>query len=237
MNTPAFPGASCRSSIATPNRDALFYKQVGEEYCTSPEHFWLFNYPEVAAAISEFFDIKERYGFNLTLAPDVDKAFTNRILAERWSAAFRDQPDLSSSLIFRARKKDKIKHRYAIADIPASSVKLPKSPTYLDLEFGLKGVLLDSADKKVKVIRPSSDGLVCRFWSHKWSGHATIKTPLGQDTFDLYSMIPGWKNWKCDRVASAPEEITISHSGKKNVLTENHEVLFFEVFTFRKEPI
>jgi len=30
--------------ITTPNRDALGYKSVGEEYCTSPEHFWLFNF-------------------------------------------------------------------------------------------------------------------------------------------------------------------------------------------------
>jgi ubiquinone/menaquinone biosynthesis C-methylase UbiE len=33
--------------VTTPNRDPIFYKSVGEEYCTSPEHFWLFNYTEV----------------------------------------------------------------------------------------------------------------------------------------------------------------------------------------------
>lgn len=223
--------------ITTPNRDALCYQQVGEEYCTSPEHFWLFNYAEVAAAISEFFDIKEKYGFNLTIAPDVDKAFNNRILAQRWSAAFRDQPELSSSLIFRARKKEKVRYRYAITDIPASSIKRPKSPTYLDLEFGLKGVLLDSADKQVTVVRPPGDGMVCRLWSHKWSGCAAIRTAIGTDTLDLYTLVPGWKNWKCDRATSSPEEVTISHTGQKNILSDSNQVIFFEAFTYRKEPV
>lgn len=223
--------------ITTPNRDALVYQKVGEEYCTSPEHFWLFNYSEVVAVISEFFDIKEKYGFNLTVGPELDKFFTNRTLAERWSAAFQDQPELSSSLIFRARKRDKIKHRYAIADVPQSSVKLPKSPIYLDLEFGLKGVLLDSPDKKVTIVRPASDGMVCRLWSHRWSGRAAIKTSSGTDMLDLYTAVPGWKNWKCDRLTSAPEEVVISHSGQKNVLSENDQVIFFEAFTCRKEPV
>jgi SAM-dependent methyltransferase len=222
--------------ITTPNRDALLYQKVGEEYCTSPEHFWLFNFPEAVAVISEFFDIIEKYGFNGTIGPDLDKAFTNRTLAERWSSAFLNQPELSSSLIFRARKKDKIEHRYVISDIPASSITLPKSPTHLDLEFGLKGVLLDSAEKHVTVLRPASDGVVCRLWSHRWSGHATIKTVTGQDRFDLYTAVPGWKNWKCDRATSSPEKITICHSGQKNRLSLNDQVIFFEAFTYKKEP-
>jgi ubiquinone/menaquinone biosynthesis C-methylase UbiE len=223
--------------VTTPNREPVVYKSVSEEYCTSPEHFWLFNYAEVAAAISEFFDIKEKYGFNLTVGPELDKAFTNKLLAERWSAAFQDQPELSSSLIFRGRKKDKIKHRYSIVDIPSSAVKLPKSAKHLDLEFGLKGVLLDSPDKKVTILRPPSDGIVCRLWCHKWSGHAEIKTAMGREIFDLYTMIPGWKNWKCDRATTSPEEITISYTGNKNVLAENAEVLFFEAFTYRKNLV
>jgi SAM-dependent methyltransferase len=223
--------------ITTPNRDALLYQRVGEEYCTSPEHFWLFNFPEVVAVISEFFDIKEKYGFNGTIGPDLDKFLTNRTLAERWSAAFQDQPGYSSSLIFRARKKEKIQHRYSITDIPASSIKLPKSPTYLDLEFGLKGILLDSSDKKVTVLRPPSDGMVCRLWSHKWSGHAAIGTTVGWDTLDLYTAVPGWKNWKYDRASSVAEEITVCHSGQKNVLSSNDQVIFFEAFTYKKEPV
>jgi len=223
--------------ITTPNRDPVVYRWVNEEYCTSPEHFWLFNYAEVSAAISEFFDIKEKYGFNLTVGPELDKAFTNRTLAERWSAAFQDQPELSSSLIFRGRKRDNIKHRYSISEIPSSAVKLPKSAKSLDLEFGLKGVLLDSPDKKVTVMRPPSDGVVCRLWCHKWSGHAAIKTATGTDIVDLYTMVPGWRNWKSDRATTSSEEITISHTGQKNVLAENAEVLFFEAFTYKKEPV
>lgn len=221
--------------ITTPNRDPLVYKSVGEEYCTSPEHFWLFNYEEVTAAISEFFDIEEKYGFNLTVGPGLDKAFDNRILAERWSAAFQYQPELSSSLIFRARKKDAIKHRYTISQIPASSMKLPKSPTYLNLEFGLKGVLLDSREKKVTITRPPSDGMVCRLWCHRWSGFAGIKSAIGTDSLDLYTQVPGWKNWEYHRPISSPEEISISHTGKKNVLSENSQVIFFEAFTYRRE--
>jgi len=222
--------------ITTPNRDALLYVLVGEEYCTSPEHFWLFNYPEVVATISEFFDIKEQYGFNGTLGPDLDRAFQNRILVERWSAAFQDQPELSSSLVFRAVKKEDVSYRYILEELPAAAVTLPRSPTYLDLEFGLKGALLDSSEKKISVVRPPSDGVVCRFWSHRWSGYAQVTTPMRSEMVDLYSFNPGWENWKCDTKTTCPEEISIHHTGQKNVLSLSDQVIFFEAFTYRKEP-
>jgi hypothetical protein len=168
------------------------------------------------------------------MAPELDRALTNRILAERWSAAFKDEPSLSSSLIFRARKKNRISHRYSIAEVPASSVKLPRSPVYLDLEFGLKGVLLDSPEKKISLVRPPSDGIVCRFWSHKWSGHAAVQSAAGTEAIDLYTLVPGWKNWKSDRATSTPEEITITHTAQKNDLSENTQVIFFEAFTFNR---
>jgi hypothetical protein len=213
--------------ITTPNRDALLYRLTGEEYCTSPEHFWLLNYQEAVAVISEFFDIEESYGFNGTVGPELDRALQNRTWAERWSAAFQHEPELSSSLIFRAKAKDHITYRYEVDEIPATAIRLPAPPTHLPHEFGLKGVLLDSAGKEVAVTRPPSDGTVCRFWSHRWSGYTEITTPRMSEMVNLYSLVPGWENWTCDTKTRDPEKIRIGHSGAKYELSLNSQVIFF----------
>ena len=159
--------------ITSPNRDAVRYKEQGEEYCTSPEHFWLFNTPELISAVSEFFDIQEIYGFNGSYGShEEDRAETDPESAKLWSRRFEHEPEKATGVILRAVAKSDIKQFYRLVDLPSSQIEIVGGDTYLPLEFGLKGLLLDSPAASITLTRPLSDGIVVRFWSHRWSGRA-----------------------------------------------------------------
>lgn len=222
--------------LTTPNREAFLYHQVGEEYCSSPEHFWLFNRRELVETVSEFFEIEEEVGFNGTLGPELDRAFDSRILADRWAACFADRPEFASGIIMRVVRKEGVRHRYDIETVPASAVTVPPLPRYLDLEFGLKGLLLEQPEQEISIVRPPSDGVVIRFWSHRWSGYARILTSSGAHDRDLYSFHSGWRCWESCEPTTSPQTITIRREKKKTAASLDDQVIFFETFTWKKNP-
>lgn len=220
--------------ITTPNRHAIRYYEKGEEYCASPEHFWLFNYQELIDTVSVFFDIQECYGFNGSFGSYIeDREVKDRILCEEWSRQFEHEPHLATGIVLKARKKHNIDFYYEIEDIPSDRIIKPISQTYLDLEFGLKGLLLNDSDEHVRILRPASDGVVCRFWAHRWSGETCINTQERSDVVDLYSYDPGWKVWECGAATDHDTVIQIHPNKTKNPKAEASQVLFFEAFTWK----
>ncbi len=129
--------------LTTPNKNAVKYLQAGEEYCTSPEHFWLFDYNELVDMLSEFFEIKEAYGFNGSFGShEEDREITDRGLAETWSREFEHEPDKATGIVIRAVKKAGVSVDYEVEDIAPADITITGADTYLSLEFGLQGLLL-----------------------------------------------------------------------------------------------
>jgi len=220
--------------ITTPNRDAIGYRDQDEEYCTSPEHFWLCNYSELTAMVSEFFDIREAYGFNGSFGPDMDRAIADERRAEEWSRKFESEPSLATGIVLRAVKKNDVSVQYDINDIGSNSISISGADCYLPLEFGLKGLLLDRPDAEVIIARPPSDGVVCRFWSHRWSGHALLEFVDQCDRVDLYTLVPGWKNWICAKPTTGLSQIKVRPTMEKGPKSDNSQVIFFEAFTWHR---
>lgn len=223
--------------ITTPNRDAELYKNIGEEYCTSPEHFWLFNYDELLRTVCEFFEVKVAYGFNGSFSSiEEDHIEKDDSRAEQWSREFENEPGRATGIILHLIKKQNIPYRYEISDLPAENVSITNAETYLPLEFGLKGLLLDSANCQVTVKRPASDGIVCRFWCHRWSGKALVASGISYNIVDLYSYHPGWKNWLSGAATEKVSDIIITPTMEKNPKAEASQVIYFETFTWKMIP-
>lgn len=219
--------------ITTPNRDAVRYKEKGEEYCTSPEHFWLFNTSELVTCVSEFFEIQEIYGFNGSYGShEDDRAFESREQAHTWSRMFENEPEKATGIVLRATPRLNVTRSYRIKDVHSQDINIAGSDTYLPLELGLSGLLIDGPEASVKVTRAPSDGIVCRFWCHRWSGTALISTDAGVEEFDLYTKVPGWKNWVSRQRFGKPTSVKIMPSMRRNAKSEASQVIFFEAFAF-----
>ena len=220
--------------ITTPNRDAIKYKEKGEEYCTSPEHFWLFNYPELVEVVSLFFDIREAYGFNGSYGSHAeDRNERDEARAEEWCRQFEKRPDLATGIILRATKRPRVLGHYELIDIPFAGHRVEKANQYLALEFGLKGLFLEDETHNIKITRPPSDGIVCRSWCHRWSGIARVEHLGTSEEQDLYAYVPGWRNYVSRTPTSVDTHVVITPTMKKNPHAEATQVIFFEAFAWR----
>src|SRR5262249_27208032 len=110
--------------VTTPNRDAIGYRVQGEEYCTSPEHFWLFNYPELVSLISEFFEIREVYGFNGSFGPDMDRRVSDERRIEKWCKWHENEPELATGIVLRAVKRNDVAVKYELSEIETTSIRV-----------------------------------------------------------------------------------------------------------------
>lgn len=223
--------------VTTPNRDAVKYREAGEEYCTSPEHFWLFNWPELERTLSEFFEIKVALGFNGSFGGlEEDYAEQDETRCEKWSREFLHDPKNATGIVAHLKKRPNVRYRYEISGIPEDRITFEGVEKKLPLEFGLKGHLL-TAESKVTITRPASDGVVCRFWCHRWSGRTIISTQRTLDRVDLYAAIPGWRQWTGGETTTLDTRMSIWVSSQRNAKAEANEVIFFEAFTWSRVPI
>ncbi|WP_336491705.1 methyltransferase domain-containing protein [Methylobacterium nigriterrae] len=221
--------------ITTPNKQAIRYEEAGEEYCTSPEHFWLFDYEELVSMVSEFFVIREVYGFNGSFGShEEDREVSDRDRAERWSGAFEHEPHLATGIVLRAVKRPDVSATYEIEDVAPERIRISGSDTYLPLEFGLRGLLLGAPGQSVTIERPPSDGIVCRMWCHRWSGVAQISADEAVAEVDLYTKVPGWRNWVSARPTREASLVTLAPTGRRNAKAESDQVIFFEAFVWRR---
>jgi SAM-dependent methyltransferase len=219
--------------LTTPNRDALLYRMHGDQYCVSPEHFWLFNAEELHETVSEFFSVQECIGFNGSIYRDLDKSANEVRPAEEWAALFADRPEFSTGLIMRAVKaNDQPVRRFQIQPISRTSVLCNGQPQMLELDFGLKGMMINDPAVAFRFECPPCSGLVLYFWRHDWSGICSIHCGGEVVEQDLYSRDAGWKNVHCQFAEPASRTIEIRPTGKKDARSPGTEAIFFEAFTY-----
>jgi ubiquinone/menaquinone biosynthesis C-methylase UbiE len=219
--------------LTTPNRDALLYNAHDDIYCSSPEHFWLFNTSELVQCVSELFDIKECYGFNGSIYRELDKAAKNEQACEAWANMFHHQPELGTGVVLRAlKKRTGGKKRYEMRNIDSGQVVVTGGSMLLDLEFGLRGTMIDSADAKIEFTAPPADGLVLQFWSHNWSGFARVQCGTQLVEQNLWAKDPGWKQFHFHLTRVRSEAVRICASGCKDERAISPQVIFFDGFTY-----
>jgi SAM-dependent methyltransferase len=219
--------------LTTPNRDALLYKMQDDVYCSSPEHFWLLKTQELTQYVGEFFDIRECYGFNGSIYRDLDKTSKDELACEAWSKMFHHELELGTGVVLRAVKiRPNIMKRYQMTTIDSREVAVTGESRVLDLEFGLKGTMIDSPSSKIEFTAPPADGLVLYFWSHNWSGYALVQCGFRVMEQNLWAKDPGWKPVHFDLTKTASEKIRVYSLGRKDERADCPQVIFFEAFTY-----
>jgi SAM-dependent methyltransferase len=221
--------------LTTPNRDAFLYKLQNDEYCVGPEHFWLFNAEELRAAVSEFFEIREFVGFNGSIYRDWDKTMNDADAAEEWSRMFINSPQHATGLVLRAVKTTTAgRSRYRAAALDAKEVRVDGPFQILDLEFGLRGRMIDRTQSKIEFTCPPASGLVIYFWTHAWSGHARIRCGGEVVEQNLYSKDPGWKPVHFVFDSEKSRQVEIRATERKDDRALSAQVIFFESLIYTR---
>jgi SAM-dependent methyltransferase len=221
--------------VTTPNRDALLYRTQNDRYCTSPEHFWLFNCLELRDFISEFFEIAECYGFNGSIYRELDKTSVDNEAVAAWSRMFLNEPGDATGIVLRAvRRPLENPPRYCLETLGQDHVRILGRHMMLDLEFGLKGAMLDSVDSSVVVDCPPCDGIILYLWSHAWSGIAQITSEDAPKTVNLYAKDPGWIPVLLPGSLSRSSKAVIRATEARDPRAQAAQVIFFEALAYRR---
>jgi len=221
--------------VTTPNRDALLYRTQNDRYCSSPEHFWLFNYEELQEFVSEFFEIAECYGFNGSIYRGLDKTSVDNNATAAWSRMFHDEPQNATGVVLRATKRAlEDPPRYRLETLGDGLVRVEGQRMVLDLEFGLKGTMIDSANSTITVDCPPSDGIILYFWSHAWSGIGQVIWNGSSKPVNLYATDPGWIPIVLPGSTSVWSKAVIRATEAHDPRAQAAQVILFETLAYRR---
>jgi len=103
----------------------------------------------------------------------------------------------------------------------------------LDLEFGLRGTMINDEAARIVVDCPPADGIIVYLWSHSWSAIASVSVDGGamQDV-NLYAKDPGWIPVQLPGSLSKRTKVEIRTSGRRDPRALGGEVIFFEALTY-----
>jgi SAM-dependent methyltransferase len=219
--------------VTTPNRDALLYRTQNDRYCSSPEHFWLFNHEELREFVAEFFEVTECYGFNGSIYRELDKAGLDNEACTIWASMFFESPGDATGIVLRAlRRQLESPPRYRLETLSQDRVRTEGDRMMLDLEFGLKGTMIDSTASTITVDYPACDGVILYLWSHAWSGIAEITCDNATRSVNLYAKDSGWIPVILPGSSVAQSKAVIRATEMRDSRAQAAQVIFFEALVY-----
>jgi len=173
--------------------------------------------------LSEFFHVEQIKGFNQSLLPTVDDSVDEET-ARSWVAACEDQPQDATGLIALVRKQyESTSPRTRVTTI--ESTDLPAHPTFRDVQVvpGYNGRSIMPGEQFDIVVPPGATRCSLIFWSHDWSGVASIMIGTRHFRVDLYSHAGGCQRQVVD--CARAEYLTVQALSEKNPRSQSFEVI------------
>lgn len=214
--------------LTTPNRDAILYRLQRDLYCVGPEHFWLFNHPELVEFVSEYFQIVESLGFNGSVYRDMDNALDLQACNE-WAAQFLHLPEHATGLVMRGVRKPGVTQKsYDLRTIPSSQILVTGALQTLPLEFGMKGTMIQDPGASISFVVPPCEGVILHFWTHAWSGYVRVTCGQNSEEYSLFTKDPGWRPIHLKLNSRAHQALELRAAGRKDDRALSDQVIFFE---------
>jgi len=216
--------------LSTPNRDAILYVLRGQCYGLGPEHIALLNLRELLEVSALFFDTLGVYGYETSIAPDVDDLIEDERIAERLQDRAKDFPELASGLIFHGRvdaaKASMNRRNWRVIHLPHnhSGVFYSRAPTCLTLAGPETGMSIpDGGEARFEL---SAKKYVLFFWSHDWSGSVEVEIGGKVTTVDLFGPVAGYRRVEVEFDRESPREVTVRRLGQRSVCAKSDQVIF-----------
>lgn len=225
--------------LSTPNRDAPLYAARGLQNTVGPEHIALLGAAELRALVCVAFEIRDMYGFELSLCHEVDAAIEDesmlRLLQER-ATRF---PDISSGLVLAATVlKDhhlSTRRRFSRIEVSWARCEAPAAPARAVPLFGdVHGGFIE--ERSSLAFEVLATRLILLFWSHTWSGLVRIAVDGIEREVDLYSHAGGFRRVEFELDGGEPARVVVSRVGRKREAAASDETIFYKAIAYKVEP-
>jgi SAM-dependent methyltransferase len=227
--------------LSTPNRDALLYKINGQHYGVGPEHIALLNYPEIVELAGRLFDIVRVYGYETSLSPATDERLRDRSLLELVQQRAAFSPELASGVLLHMKQNPARQQanttNWRLTDIMwnDSAVAVTGELIPMVLAGMMTGGRL-AAGSSLRLCVPGRK-IIFLFWSHDWSGYASLNVNGRIEHHDLYSFAGGFRRIEVPGSAEPGEvnEVVISSPGHRSAHSHSDEIILFKVIGVETE--
>jgi SAM-dependent methyltransferase len=226
-----------RVILSTPNRDAFFYAAHGLEYAVGPEHIALLNYAELTKILPFYLTNIEIHGYESSLFPSIDAAITSDTAAAVIQARAYRSPAEASGLIVEATVAKSLWRRFKLdarlTEIQWSDplVRRTGEIRVMPLFGDVTGAGLElETSLEFDVI---GSKIILLFWTHSWSGIASIVADGKYLETDLYGLDGGFQRFEIASTPNRSMSIRISPSGRSNPAAKHNEVIFYKAMAYQ----
>lgn len=221
--------------LTTPNADAYLYKIQGERYAVGPEHVALMGYDELLSYVTPRFDLLIARGFNGSFYRSLDEKITDKTFAKTWARNFEDHPELAGVIIMAQRKDDYRAKKYSqtFYHYTSSEIEYQGPWRVVSLHSKMTGAMAIN-DKASLSLKFSGSGVIINFWTHDWSGYASVSIDgVEREAVNLYHPVGGFIRTTISGLNPDNEHVlTIKKRSDIDPRSHSNELIVYQIATY-----
>ncbi len=214
--------------FTTPNGDPWIYRQLDVRWCVGFEHVALMDFDEFRRSLERFFEPVDYIGFNQSVFPGLDASIPTQ-LGEAWVRSCRDEPKDATSLIGVVRKGSAAKlapSTVKIVNWTEAQIEGP-SPEAMALLGNATGGMIRQPNKFLVPVPTNMSRANVIFWSHPWSGSASVRCGDQEHTANLYSHAGGCYRLTLDLIGG--DMLEVFPLGQRDERASDDQIILYRV--------
>ncbi|HXJ33717.1 MAG TPA: class I SAM-dependent methyltransferase [Candidatus Eisenbacteria bacterium] len=224
--------------LTTPNADGYLYRLRGERYCPSVEHLSLMGWGELSAYLAPRFDVVVAHGFNASVQEDWDASITEPAFIKAWTEQFQDRPDLATSIVLLARRRDAYRRpRYLQQTYHHESKAIAYEGRWEIAPLHRTMTARRGMDADASSLAFDFEGtdLLLFLWSHDWSGYAFIEVDgIGADVLNLYGSQGGFRRVHLRGLAPGRHRLTLRGGEIRDPRSHANQLIFYQAIAYTR---
>lgn len=222
--------------LSTPNRNAIYYLEEGDDYTIGAEHLAVMSYEEFDAVLKMYFDDYQIIGYETSLSPEIDARLRNPQVLELVQDRAARHPQSASGFIARAKVNKKrfeeSRRKFVLDEFVWNDARVAGRGAAEQLAlFG------DVTGGSVHTETPLSfdvtgNKIILLFWAHSWSGDAIVQIDGDMRPCCFFSKNGGFKRVEFFFSEVKERHIVVRRVGTKPENSDSDQVIFFKCMAY-----
>jgi predicted O-methyltransferase YrrM/SAM-dependent methyltransferase len=224
--------------VLTPaNADAYLYRLRGERY-GSGVHRSLLGWDELNRYLTPRFETVAAHGFNASVHEDMDAAITDPAFVTSWTEQLADRPDLATSIVLLARRRDghrRACYRQQSYHHSHAAIAYGGAWETVPLHRSITARMGTDGDLSALVLDFEGTDLLVFFWAHTWSGFAFVEVDgVCAEPVNLYSALGGFRRLHLGGLRPGRHRLRIRGGWHRDPRSQSNQVIFYEAIGYAR---
>lgn len=211
--------------LTMPNAGSALHAAAGEPCGLHPRRFSVIDHDELLAALAARFDLVASHGVTAELPHALRRALPDDALAPLLSA-YDAAPRHAAEVVLLARRRDPLLPPPALSglDCGHAAIRWHGAWTDVDLPSGRAGRRGEAGS--AFAVAFAGPAVTLWFWSHDWSGQASLVIDGEARDLDLYSPAPGTRRIRVAGLHAGLHQLVLRCTGGRRRESADAQVIF-----------